>query len=71
MMPNPFEDADTGFLVLVNEEGQHSLWPSFVAVPPGWEAVFGEDRRERCLEYVEEAWSDIRPHSLIAAMKQR
>ena len=24
------------FVVLVNHEGQHSLWPSALAVPDGW-----------------------------------
>ena len=26
-MSNPFDDADGRFLVLVNDEEQHSLWP--------------------------------------------
>jgi MbtH protein len=33
---NPFEDADAQYLVLVNDEGQHSLWPADIAVPDGW-----------------------------------
>lgn len=70
-MANPFEDENSAFFVLVNEEGQHSLWPSFAPVPSGWEVVFGEAKREKCLEYVEGAWSDMRPNSLIAATKQR
>ena len=32
-VPNPFEDPDANYLVLVNDEGQHSLWPVFAAVP--------------------------------------
>lgn len=61
---NPFEDAESDYLVLVNGEGQHSLWPVFVAVPAGWEVVFGAAGREACLEYVEENWTDMRPRSL-------
>ena len=30
---NPFEDPDGVYLVLINEEGQYSLWPAFVDVP--------------------------------------
>ena len=67
-MTNPFEDPDAQFLVLVNEEGQHSLWPVFVDVPAGWDAVFGEAPRQECLEYIEKSWVDMRPKSLIAAM---
>ena len=67
-MTNPFEDADGRYLVLVNDEGQHSLWPSFVDVPAGWTVAFGESAREACLEYVEKNWTDMRPRSLVEAM---
>ncbi|MBB6171883.1 MbtH protein [Nocardiopsis mwathae] len=67
-MSNPFDDAEGRFLVLVNDEGQHSLWPSFAEVPAGWRTVFGEDTRDACLAYVEENWTDLRPKSLIDAM---
>ena len=30
---NPFDDESGEFFVLRNDEGQHSLWPSFAAVP--------------------------------------
>ncbi|SED19230.1 MbtH-like protein [Streptomyces melanosporofaciens] len=30
MSTNPFEDPEGTYLVLVNDEGQHSLWPAFV-----------------------------------------
>lgn len=63
-MTNPFDDTDGRFLILVNEEGQHSLWPSHVDVPAGWTQVYGEDTREACLEYVETHWTDLRPLSL-------
>ncbi|MFE7531850.1 MbtH family protein, partial [Kitasatospora sp. NPDC057542] len=32
-MANPFDDQDGTFLVLVNDENQHSLWPQFADVP--------------------------------------
>lgn len=41
-MTNPFEDPDASYLVLTNDEGQHSLWPLFAEVPEGWAVVFGE-----------------------------
>ena len=31
-MTNPFEDENGTFLVLSNDEGQHSLWPAFAEV---------------------------------------
>lgn len=65
---NPFDDPDAKFFVLVNDEGQHSLWPVFSEVPAGWTVAHGEDTRQACLDYVETHWTDMRPKSLIAAM---
>jgi MbtH protein len=67
---NPFEDPDANYLVLVNDEGQHSLWPIFVDVPKGWNTVFGEAGRQECLDYIETNWTDLRPKSLIEAMEK-
>jgi MbtH protein len=66
-MTNPFEDPDGRYLVLVNHEDQHSLWPSFAEIPDGWTKVFGEDTRDACLAYVETNWTDLRPRSLRTA----
>ena len=65
---NPFEDPDGTYLVLVNDEGQHSLWPSFVDVPAGWTVALGETTRDACLDYVNANWTDLRPASLIRSM---
>ncbi|MFI2508936.1 MbtH family protein [Streptomyces sp. NPDC018972] len=67
MSTNPFDDTEGRFLVLVNDEGQHSLWPSFAAVPGGWTVVLEENSREACLEFVEAHWTDLRPRSLSAS----
>ncbi|MFD3647857.1 MbtH family protein [Streptomyces cyaneofuscatus] len=64
-MANPFEDENGTYLVLVNDEGQHSLWPSFVEVPAGWTVAHPEDTRQACLDYVEQNWTDLRPRSLV------
>jgi MbtH protein len=67
-MANPFENPEGSYLVLVNDEGQHSLWPEFAVVPAGWTRVHGADTREACLTYVDEHWTDMRPASLVRAM---
>lgn len=67
-MTNPFENPEGRFFVLVNDEGQHSLWPAFVEVPAGWTAVHGETTRDSCVEYVNENWTDMRPATLVRAM---
>src|SRR5205807_1026521 len=43
---NPFEDPNGRYFVLINDEGQYSLWPAFVKVPDGWTVVHGEDGRQ-------------------------
>ncbi|MCG5218592.1 MbtH family protein [Streptosporangium sp. KLBMP 9127] len=63
-MTNPFDDSDAIFLVLVNDEGQHSLWPEFAAVPAGWIIAFGPAGRAACLDYVTAHWTDLRPRGL-------
>ncbi|WP_217239031.1 MbtH family protein [Streptomyces sp. AC555_RSS877] len=68
MSTNPFDDADGRFLVLVNDEGQHSLWPSFAEVPGGWTVVLDENTREACLDFIEANWTDLRPRSLATSM---
>ncbi|MFF3500359.1 MbtH family protein [Streptomyces sp. NPDC003247] len=68
-MANPFDDDDGVFLVLVNDEGQYSLWPEFLPVPAGWAGVHGPDSRAACLEHVERNWTDMRPRSLVEAMR--
>jgi MbtH protein len=65
---NPFDDPDGTFLVLANDEGQHSLWPAFAEVPAGWTIVHDHDSRDGCLAYVNEHWTDMRPRSLAASM---
>ena len=61
---NPFDDDEGRFSVLVNEEEQHSLWPSFAVVPAGWQVVYGEADRAACLDHIEQNWTDIRPKTL-------
>lgn len=67
-MTNPFDDPSGVFIVLRNIEGQHSLWPSSVEVPAGWEIVHSPDSRQACLDYVEMHWTDMRPLGLVRAM---
>jgi MbtH protein len=67
---NPFEDENGVYHVLINDEGQHSLWPSFIEVPKGWTIIHASDSRSACLKFIDEHWTDMRPNSLIEAMKE-
>ncbi|MGK5695197.1 MbtH family protein [Streptomyces sp. URMC 128] len=64
MSTHPFEDPDAAYHVLVNEEGQHSLWPAFAEVPAGWTVVLRQAGREACVDYINTHWTDMRPGSL-------
>lgn len=68
MTTNPFDNESGEFLVLVNNEDQHSLWPTFSEVPAGWQIKFGPASRTDSLTFIEENWTDMRPRSLKEAM---
>ena len=69
MSDNPFDNPDGSFLVLVNQELQHSLWPAAVAVPDGWDTVHKGPRAD-CVDYVERNWTDLRPQTLVRALDE-
>ncbi|NEB39618.1 non-ribosomal peptide synthetase [Streptomyces sp. SID14515] len=63
-MTNPFEASGHRYLVLTNDEDQHSLWPANTATPDGWRAVHGPSDRAGCLDHITARWGDMRPRSL-------
>jgi MbtH protein len=65
---NPFDDEAGTFLVLVNDEEQYSLWPSFAEVPPGWQVDREAGDRQGALDHIERSWTDLRPRSLREAL---
>jgi MbtH protein len=64
-LANPFEGDEIEYCVLVNAEGQHSLWPVFREVPAGWSVTGSTGRRQDCLDWIEAHWTDMRPKSLV------
>lgn len=64
---NPFDNESSTFYALRNEEGQYSLWPTFAAIPAGWE-ITAEGSRDNVISHINQAWTDMRPNSLIRAM---
>lgn len=57
-------DTDTQYAVVINDEEQYSIWPSSRAVPAGWRPVGVSGPRQRCLDHIEQVWTDMRPRSL-------
>lgn len=66
-MKNASVDQGDRFVVVVNDEGQHALWPEYSPVPKGWGVKYGPNEKLACLEYVKQNWVDMRPRSLIEA----
>jgi MbtH protein len=60
-MSHPFEKTDELYLVLVNSENHHSLWPERLPVPAGWVCAHPADTRRACLDYADSHWPDLRP----------
>ena len=63
----PGDDGRT-FLVVVNDEGQYSIWPEELDAPRGWRATGKRGSKRECLAHVDEVWRDLRPLSLRAEM---
>lgn len=54
--------------VVVNDEGQHSVWSTDRDPPAGWVPDGVTGSREECLAHIDEVWTDLRPKSLRVAM---
>jgi MbtH protein len=54
--------------VVVNEEEQYSTWPSGTPCPVGWRTVGISGTETECLNWIECAWTDLRPRSLRPAI---
>jgi MbtH protein len=61
------DEVAAEFVILVNHEGQYSIWPSFRQLPDGWTVVGDKGDRAICLDWIERNWKDMRPRSLVAA----
>lgn len=63
-IPNNWSMDGDQFQVLINDEGQHSIWPSAQPIPAGWSQIGPIGEKEACLEWINENWPDIAPKSL-------
>jgi MbtH protein len=57
---NPFDDQGGAFIVLINDQGQHSLWPAAAAIPVGWPIAYEQNGRQARIEYIGKNWTDMR-----------
>lgn len=61
---------DELYVIVRNHEEQYSIWRSEKEIPAGWESVEGPAEKEACLERINELWTDMRPASLRARMRE-
>lgn len=47
--------------VVVNDQGQHSLWPSDRDLPCGWSPTGVRGTTEECLTHIEKVWIEVLP----------
>ena len=57
-------DDSARYRVVVNHEGQYSIWWVDRELPKGWSEAGKDGSREECLAFVEEVWTDMRPLSV-------
>ena len=50
--------------VVVNDEGQYSIWPLEKENAPGWRDAGKTGTKPECLAHIKEVWTDMRPKSL-------
>ena len=62
--------AEVIYTVVINDEAQYSVWPTFRDVPAGWREVGVSGSMADCLAHVEIVWTDMRPASLRRFMDQ-
>ncbi|RPI76828.1 MAG: MbtH family protein [Desulfobacteraceae bacterium] len=60
----------TIYNVVVNGEEQYSIWPQGRENALGWRDVGKSGRKEECLAYIKEVWTDMRPLSLRKKMEE-
>lgn len=54
--------------VVVNDQGQHSLWPGDRDIPGGWSPTGVEGTTEECLTHIEKVWVEVLPRDARARL---
>jgi MbtH protein len=62
------DDDSIVYKVVLNHEGQYSIWPVDRDNPPGWVDDGTQGTKTQCLDHIERVWTDMRPLSLREAM---
>jgi MbtH protein len=60
----------TMYKVVVNHEEQYSIWPADRENALGWTDAGKSGKKQECLEFIKEVWTDMRPLSLRKKMAE-
>jgi MbtH protein len=55
---------DQQYRVVLNDDGQYSIWPAERERPAGWRDAGFVGTRADCLSHIEAVWTDMRPATL-------
>jgi len=64
-------ETEIEYFVVVNDEEQYSVWPTFKSIPAGWRQVGAKGSKQQCLDYIESVWTDITPKSVREAIQKQ
>lgn len=56
------------YKVVINDEEQYSIWPTYKENPAGWRDEGKTGLKEECLEHIDNVWTDMRPRGLRAKL---
>jgi MbtH protein len=68
MAMNGFTIDGDVFKLIINEEGQYSIWPAEKSTPSGWKDLGFSGNKAECSDYADKNWTDMRPLSLQKAL---
>jgi MbtH protein len=68
MIQEEFEETRQ-YKAVVNHEEQYSIWPADRDLPLGWNYAGKMGTKLECLDFIKEAWTDMRPLSLRKQME--
>jgi MbtH protein len=57
-------EENKNYVVVVNHEEQYSIWPVGADLPSGWREAGMSGKKDDCLQYIKEVWTDMRPLSV-------
>ena len=55
---------DIDYKILVNHQGQYSIWPETKPAPSGWKETGPTGSKQDVLDWVKTNWTDMRPLTL-------